>query len=491
MKQEELNSNEEIPKSQPKAKSGENGNGNGENKGTWYYEYKKIFEDVIDLRDGLDRYGTITSIRKNLHLKGINVWLLICSIMVASIGLDQSSVAVIIGGMLISPLMYPILGLGLSIAMNDQENFVVSLKNFSVATAVALGTSFIYFLVTPFGLENAEILARTQPDVRDVFVGFFGGIAGIVAGSRKDVSSAIPGVAIATALLPPVCVAGYGLANFNLAIFGGAFYLFILNTFFIMIATFLVVRYLKFPYKQHASEKLRKKAQYYIASASFLIIIPSFFFLFNSLKAVREKNDIRRFVEDNFERNNHINVINWGFEKKDTVNVLSVTCQIDDKLSEAQEDSLALVMAKNYKLKNVKLKLTQIEATEDEMSQMRDDQTALKTDVEKALEQFTLLINEKDKKIDNLEDEVLFYQADSIMFNDLKDKLKIFYEDIDEIYFGQLWHSDFNKEQKQIWLILEWKKRLYKSVLDERTEILTNYVMSEFKHLDTVYVKHQ
>ncbi|MCB0501280.1 MAG: DUF389 domain-containing protein, partial [Bacteroidetes bacterium] len=213
----------------------------------WYHEYIETLKNIIDLRDGLDRYGTITSIRKNIHLKGNNVWMLVCSIMVASIGLDQSSVAVIIGGMLISPLMYPILGLGLSVAMNDKENLIKSVKNFSIAVVVALVTSVIYFAITPFGMENSEILARTQPDLRDVFVGFFGGIAGIVAGSRKDVSSAIPGVAIATALLPPLCVAGYGLANFDLVIFGGAFYLFLMNTFFIMIATYLVVRYLKFP----------------------------------------------------------------------------------------------------------------------------------------------------------------------------------------------------------------------------------------------------
>ena len=457
----------------------------------WYDEYVETFKNVIDLRDGLDRYGTITKIRKNIHLKGDNIWLLICAIMVASIGLDQSSVAIIIGGMLISPLMYPILGLGLSIAMNDREHLIKSIKSFSIAVLVSLVTSFLYFSITPFGMENAEILARTQPDIRDVFVGFFGGVAGIVAGSRKDVSSAIPGVAIATALLPPLCVAGFGLAKFNLSIFAGAFYLFLMNTFFIMIATYLVVRYLKFPYKQHATEKQRKRARTYIVIAAALMIIPSFIFLGRSLKKVNEKNHARAFVEDNFAKDSHINIIKWDLIQKDTFKLMAITCHIDDKLSEIEIDSLTHLLATKYRLKKTVLKLSQIEATEDEISQMQDDQSEFKSDIEKSLDNFQMLINEKEKEISQLKDEVNEIQSDSIVFEKLQEVLKIWYPDIKNISVGEMWHTNFEEQNQQLTLVLDWEKRYYQSVLRNRAEKIINYTMVEYPFLDTLYILHQ
>lgn len=457
----------------------------------WYREYIETLKNIIDLRDGLDRYGTITSIRKNIHLKGNNVWMLVCSIMVASIGLDQSSVAVIIGGMLISPLMYPILGLGLSVAMNDKENLIKSVKNFSIAVVVALVTSVIYFAITPFGMENSEILARTQPDLRDVFVGFFGGIAGIVAGSRKDVSSAIPGVAIATALLPPLCVAGYGLANFDFAIFGGAFYLFLMNTFFIMIATYLVVRYLKFPYKQHATEAQRKRARQYMVIAAALMILPSIGFLIRSVKEVRAENHVRAFIADSFEKNEHINVITSAFVERDTSKAINITLQIDDRLSQEQIDSLKHLMKTKYKIKNTALNLTQIEVTEREISEIKDDQSAFKSDIEKALDNFKTMISEKDKQLSELKDAQNEMNADSIVFVKLKDVLKIWYPDLKEISVGEMWTSDFEDQNKTLTIVLGWEKKYYQSVLKERSEKVTTYVLNEFPFLDTVFIQQQ
>lgn len=455
----------------------------------WYAEYWETLKNIIDLRDGLDRYGTITSIRKNIHLKGNNVWMLVCSIMIASIGLDQSSVAVIIGGMLISPLMYPILGLGLSIAMNDRQNLVKSLKSFSIAVIIALITSVIYFAITPFGLANAEILARTEPDLRDVFVGFFGGIAGIVAGSRKDVSSAIPGVAIATALLPPLCVAGYGLANLDLAIFGGAFYLFLMNTFFIMIATYLVVRYLKFPYKQHATEEQRKRARRYIVIAAALMILPSIGFLIRSAKEVRQENQVRAFIDENFHRNEHINVITSAFVNRDTIKCIDITLQIDDRFNNSQIDSLTNLMKTKYKLKNTALNLTQIEVTEKEISEIKDDQSAFKSDIEKALDNFKSLISEKDKQLNDLKNTQNEMQADSIVFAKVKNVLKIWYPDLEQISVGEMWHSNYKDQDKTLTIVLDWEKKYYQSVLKERSEKITTYVLNEFPFLDTIYIQ--
>lgn len=163
-----------------------------------------FFSKILDLSEGLDRKGTVEKIRKNIETRGANVWLLISAIMIASIGLDLNSPAVIIGAMLISPLMSPILGIGLSIGINDRKTLGLSIRHFAIAIAVSLITSVIYFLITPFGNLGSEIAARTTPTALDVMVAFFGGIAGIIAVTRKDLINAVPGVAIATALLPPL-----------------------------------------------------------------------------------------------------------------------------------------------------------------------------------------------------------------------------------------------------------------------------------------------
>ncbi|MDX1410107.1 MAG: DUF389 domain-containing protein, partial [Saprospiraceae bacterium] len=153
----------------------------------------RFFRELIDLQDGLDREGTIVNIKSNKRMKGANAWLLMCSIMIASLGLDLNSPAVIIGAMLISPLMSPILGIGLGVGINDRSTLLISLQHFGVAIAIALITSYIYFLVTPLGIVTGEILARTKPTILDVLIATFGGFAGIISGSRKDKSNAIPG----------------------------------------------------------------------------------------------------------------------------------------------------------------------------------------------------------------------------------------------------------------------------------------------------------
>ncbi len=180
--------------------------------------WSSFWRRLVDLTEGLDREGAVFSIKNNRRMEGANAWMLMCSIMIASLGLDLNSPAVIIGAMLISPLMSPILGIGLSVATNDYDTLIQSVKQFSVAIGIAIVTSTIYFKLTPLGDPTNEILSRTSPTLLDVLIGFFGGIAGIISVSRKDQTSAIPGVAIATALMPPLCVTGFGLASGNMNI---------------------------------------------------------------------------------------------------------------------------------------------------------------------------------------------------------------------------------------------------------------------------------
>ncbi len=262
--------------------------------------FGNFFYNLIDLRAGLDREGTIVNIKNNKKMAGANVWLLMCSIMIASLGLDLNSPAVIIGAMLISPLMSPILGVGLAIGINDNDALLLALKHFGIAIVIALVTSTLYFWLTPFGTETAEIRARTAPTLLDVMVAFFGGVAGIISGSRKDKSNAIPGVAIATALMPPLCVTGYGLATGNWTFMLNSFYLFFLNATFVALATYLIVRFLKFPLKKYVDAKEERRTRWVLGFVALLMIIPSGNILLTVLYKAKQQNIINTYLEKNF-----------------------------------------------------------------------------------------------------------------------------------------------------------------------------------------------
>ncbi|MFI3266642.1 MAG: DUF389 domain-containing protein [Rikenellaceae bacterium] len=218
----------------------------------------------------------VENISRGVVIRGTNMWVLIFATMVASLGLNVNSAAVIIGAMLISPLMGPIMGIGLSIGTNDFELLKKSLRNFGYMVIVSVITSALYFLISPLSSAQSELLARTVPTTYDVMIAFFGGLAGIVAQTRKDrTTTVIPGVAIATALMPPLCTAGFGLATGNFNYFLGASYLFFINTVFIALATYIIVRYLKFSKKEFMDPARERKAHRYIIFTTIITIIPS------------------------------------------------------------------------------------------------------------------------------------------------------------------------------------------------------------------------
>lgn len=239
------------------------------------------FKEFIQYRFNLDedkaeQSEVIENIRRGVDFRGTNLWILIFAIVVASVGLNVNSTAVIIGAMLISPLMGPIMGIGLSLGINDFELLKRSFKNFIVAVAISLIVSTLYFMVSPLSTAQSELLARTTPTIWDVLIATFGGLAGIVAQSRKDrTSTVIPGVAIATALMPPLCTAGFGLATGNWAYFGGAFYLFFINAVFIAFATYFIVRFLKYDKKQHIDPSRAKKVKRYMVIIITATMVPS------------------------------------------------------------------------------------------------------------------------------------------------------------------------------------------------------------------------
>ena len=200
------------------------------------FAIKLFLKEYLDLRKEKDNeLATVELIRKGVEFKGANMWILIFAVFMASLGLNVDSTAVIIGAMLISPLMGPIMGVGLSVGINDFDLIKRSLKSFFITTAFCVVTATIFFLITPIAGGQSELLARTSPTIYDVFIALFGGMAGVVALSTKEKGNVIPGVAIATALMPPLCTAGYGLASGNLIYFLGAFYLYFINSVFFLI----------------------------------------------------------------------------------------------------------------------------------------------------------------------------------------------------------------------------------------------------------------
>lgn len=217
------------------------------------------------------------SIREGTEIRGTNLWVLMLAIFIASIGLDVNSTAVIIGAMLISPLMGPIMAIGYGAGINDYELIKKALGNLLVCILIGLFTSTLYFLISPLSTAQSELLARTTPTIWDVLIALFGGLAGIIASTRREKSNVIPGVAIATALMPPLCTAGYGIANGSIDIFFGAFFLFFINCIFIAFATLLLVSKINPPHKRFVSEALERKVKHYIYAVVFATVLPSIY----------------------------------------------------------------------------------------------------------------------------------------------------------------------------------------------------------------------
>lgn len=254
---------------------------------------RNIFNFSHELADQLE---TIRSIEKGVEFRGINVWTLIFAIFVASIGLNVNSTAVIIGAMLISPLMGPIMGLGMSVGTYDFDLLKKSFRNLVIAVIISVVTSSLYFLISPLNEAQSELLARTTPTIYDVLIALFGGLAGIVAGASKEKGNAIPGVAIATALMPPLCTAGFGLATGNWMYFFGAFYLFFINAVMISLSTFLMVRFLKFPFKQEIDKARAVKVKRSMLLIITLTVLPSIYFAFSIVGQTVFNAGARKFI---------------------------------------------------------------------------------------------------------------------------------------------------------------------------------------------------
>ena len=251
-------------------------------------KYVRKLVALVHIREYVDYQTADNSIRNNIAFKGPNVIILACAIIIASVGLNVNSIPVIIGAMLISPVMGPILGLGLGIGTEDKNLLKDSLKNFAIMVIISIIASSVFFLLSPLTLENPSLLlARTNPTIYDVLIALFGGFAGILETSRKEKGTVISGVAIATALMPPLCTIGYGISRLHLTFVFGALYLFLINTIFIALATFLAVKMFKFPAVTVADDNHKRMSKSWYAVLVTVIIVPS---IMTAINVVQENN---------------------------------------------------------------------------------------------------------------------------------------------------------------------------------------------------------
>ena len=408
---------------------------------------RHFFSIVLSIKEGVDSEATIEGIKKDITFRGPAAWILMFSILIASIGLNVNSIAVIIGAMLISPLMGPILGVGLSVSINDQPTLVRSLKNLGVAVIISLVTSTIYFALTPLDFAQSELLNRTRPTILDVMVALFGGFAGIIAGSKKEKSNVVPGVAIATALMPPLCTAGYGLANLNLTFFLGAFYLFFINSVFIALSTYLVVRYLGFPKITFMDPLKARKYRIGITLFLFVTIFPSVIIFWNVIQETRYEINAERFINEkcNFQGSELISKKITYNDTGSVIDLYYIGSRIDMEKQRYLDN-----MLDDYKISGTST-FSPTKKTYIVIHQERDDQDYIQEKMETMNEKLRVsvlqdlyakneaLIKDKDQKILLLEEELSRMKNMGIApMDQLKSEINFHFKDIEMFSFGNV-----------------------------------------------------
>lgn len=381
---------------------------------------------LFDLRqEKEDEEETIESLKKGVEFRGTNLWVLIFAIFLASLGLNTNSTAVIIGAMLISPLMGPIMGFGLGLGIADFDLVKRSLRNYLTATLFSVVTATIYFLISPINEAQSELLARTSPTIYDVLIAFFGGLAGIVAGSTKLKGNVIPGVAIATALMPPLCTAGFGLATGNLSYFLGAFYLYFINTVFISLSTYIVVRMLKYQNKEILDKKRKQTVRRYMMIIVTCTIIPSLYLTYRVLRTTVFEQQVKSFVNKELDFPN--------------TQVLSKTIAVDTAgrkeinvvlLGEAVPDMMietARARMRDYGLGGIGLNIQQAFGSDVDVNELK---AVLMKDLYKNNEE---LVQAQAMQIDSLKHTVDRYRRASHLALSLTPELRVLYPQVERL----------------------------------------------------------
>ncbi len=373
----------------------------------WHEELKTFLRGRFSLEDDkADREEVVQVISKGVEFRGVNLWVLIFATLTASLGLNVNSAAVIIGAMLISPIMGPIMGVGFSLGVNDFELLKKSLRNLSLMFIVAITTSTLYFLLTPISSAQSELLARTMPTTYDVLIALTGGLAGMVALTRTDRNSTvIPGVAIATALIPPLCTAGFGIATGQLKFFLGAFYLFFINSVFIALATYIIVRFLKYEKKTFIDPIRERNVKRLMMVITLLTFIPSVIVGIHIVKVSIFEAITDKYVAQVFNFP-HTRVIecNKTFNSGKTPSQIELVL-IGESLSEETIENTRAQM-EGFGLRNTELII-------------RQASTADKIDFKSLQDSYVELIDEKNNKIKEMTSLLKRYKVTNVEVNDI------------------------------------------------------------------------
>jgi uncharacterized hydrophobic protein (TIGR00271 family) len=386
-----------------------------------------------------DKQKVLENVKSNISFRGSNLWILACAIVVASIGLNVNSTAVIIGAMLISPLMGPIIGAGFGLGMYDSELVKKALKNLLIATIVSLVVSTTYFYLSPFKETQSELLARTSPNIYDLLIAFFGGLVGVIAITRVEKGNPIPGVAIATALMPPLCTAGYGLAIGNLKFFFGALFLYTINCVFIGISTFLIVKYLKYPAVKQIDENRQKQIKYGITALTLLLMIPSVIFAYKLFNEKKTNQKIENFIENEFINKGYA-IVYKKIELK--TNPKKIELAFLRKTFNTEEIKAFNKILIDYQIENTQLKITQ-------------DTTDIKKYILEQINSGKSNLDAKDIEINQLKNEIASNQYNT---KALLDEIKIIFPEIENISISN--HSYTKKTNVYPVLIYQSKTNL-------------------------------
>ncbi|MGB6037989.1 MAG: TIGR00341 family protein [Cryomorphaceae bacterium] len=455
-----------------------------------WMELYRFLSTLLSIREETDYEKTREGIVKDVSFRGHTVYILICSIFIASIGLNLNSPAVIIGAMLIAPLMGPILGIGLALGTNDDELLIKSLKNFGVMVSISLITSTVYFILTPLVEYQPELLARTKPTTLDIFVAIFGGVAGIVAGSRKEKSNVIPGVAIATALMPPLCTAGFGLATGNWPFFFGAFYLFLLNSVFICASTLIGVRYLRFPLRKFVNHQREKRVRFYMALFTTIVILPSLWIFWGVLKESWFKGHAESFVAEVVKMDG-ARIVNQNFVYNDSLSTIEVFVfgsQVPADTVKKWQSKLPL-----YGLETCQLEVFDGDNndTEKELDLLSGKlQASIRADIVKDIyDRNESLLEDKERRIKALENELYRRAKSEIDIDLLSKELAITFSELKRIAYATSFEKDFETSRVDTIpsFLVRWDPKLSKKNRLKK-EAQLNELMRVRLSLDTVRI---
>lgn len=440
----------------------------------------KNLEELFSLNDQRASDEEIhDNILAGMDMKGGNFAILFCAIFIASLGLNTNSTAVIIGAMLISPLMGPIIGIGYGIGTHDFEIVKKAIRILGIEVLISLLTATLYFSITPLKEAGSEILSRTTPTIWDVMIAFIGGLAGIIGATRKEKTNVIPGVAIATALMPPLCTAGFGIARMRMDIFLGASYLFVINSVFISLATFIITKILKLPLKVYIDKVIEKKMKRSILLIVIVTIIPSIYIGYGIVRDSVFQNSIDSFIRNEFKFSSSRVIGNYYNEKEKNLEVVI----LGNPISETDKVEIEKNM-KKYGLSGIELSLNQSlspEKSKEELERLRNSM------LEEFNAQESSWFNTQENKIKKLEEEIANAKVEGLDSKSLKKEINTVFPEIESFSVSNSEIVNKQGEAKKILVCIvksspEMDQRSYEKLRDwlkVRTDMEEIYIFKE------------